>query len=172
MRKSLVVGINNYRTCPLSGCINDANEISKLFERHSGGKKNFDVKLIQDIVTKGELRSKIKELFKGSNEIELFYFSGHGYINVKRNNISYNMSLPVWRAIFLPCLKKPYSADFSAMHCFLPAMRKRAEAVNHLSALFARNLKTSKRTSYGKEVGGCFSALKSIRFHLPENETI
>lgn len=69
MRKALVVGIN------------DANEISKLFERHSGGKKNFDVKLIQDIVTKGELRSKIKELFKGSNEIELFYFSGHGYIN-------------------------------------------------------------------------------------------
>ena len=35
--------------------------------------------------------------------------------NVKRNNISYNMSLPVWRAIFLPCSKKPYSAGFAAM---------------------------------------------------------
>lgn len=34
---------------------------------------------------------------------------------VKRNNISYNMSLPVWRAIFLPCSKKPYSAGFAAM---------------------------------------------------------
>lgn len=34
---------------------------------------------------------------------------------VKRNNISYNMSLPVWRAIFLPCPKKPYSAGFAAM---------------------------------------------------------
>lgn len=34
---------------------------------------------------------------------------------VKRNNISYNMSLPVWRAIFLPCPKKPYSASFAAM---------------------------------------------------------
>lgn len=36
-------------------------------------------------------------------------------ICVKRNNISYNMSLPVWRAIFLPCSKKPYSAGFAAM---------------------------------------------------------
>lgn len=35
--------------------------------------------------------------------------------NVKRNNISYNMSLPVWRAIFLPYPKKPYSAGFAAM---------------------------------------------------------
>ena len=35
---------------------------------------------------------------------------------VKRNNILYNMSLPVWRAIFLPCLKMPYSAGFSVMH--------------------------------------------------------
>ena len=37
------------------------------------------------------------------------------YSFVKRNNISYNMSLPVWRAIFLPCPKKPYSAGFAAM---------------------------------------------------------
>lgn len=35
--------------------------------------------------------------------------------DVKRNNISYNMSLPVWRAIFLHCPKKPYSAGFAAM---------------------------------------------------------
>lgn len=34
---------------------------------------------------------------------------------VKRNNISYNMSLPIWRAIFLPCPKKPYSAGFAVM---------------------------------------------------------
>lgn len=36
-------------------------------------------------------------------------------VDVKRNNISYNMSLPVWRAIFLPCPKKPDSAGFAAM---------------------------------------------------------
>ena len=36
-------------------------------------------------------------------------------LDVKRNNISYNISLPVWRAIFLPCPKKPYSAGFAAM---------------------------------------------------------
>ena len=36
--------------------------------------------------------------------------------DVKRNNILYNMSLPVWRAIFLPYSKKPYSAGFAAIH--------------------------------------------------------
>lgn len=81
MRKALVVGINQYGACPLNGCINDANEISKLLDRHSNGEKNFDVKLILDISSKSKLRNKIKELFKGNNEIELFYFSGHGYIN-------------------------------------------------------------------------------------------
>lgn len=81
MRKALLIGINNYKNCPLKGCINDAIETSSLLERHSDGKKNFDVQLVRDIATKGEVRSKIKELFKGGNEIELFYFSGHGYIN-------------------------------------------------------------------------------------------
>lgn len=81
MRKALIVGINNYEKCPLSGCINDADEISKMLERHSDDKKNFDVLVNHDIATKGELRSKIKELFTGNNEIELFYFSGHGYLN-------------------------------------------------------------------------------------------
>ena len=34
---------------------------------------------------------------------------------VKRNNILYNMSLPAWRAIFLPYSKKPYFAGFAAI---------------------------------------------------------
>lgn len=54
-------------------------------------------------------------------EARLLVIGGKGFMpieggeHVKRNNISYNMSLPIWRAIFLPCPKKPYSAGFAAM---------------------------------------------------------
>ena len=39
--------------------------------------------------------------------------------NVKRDNISYNISLPVRRAIFLQVLKKPYFLGLSAHFPFL-----------------------------------------------------
>lgn len=42
-----------------------------------------------------------------------------GVDGVKRDNISYNISLPVRRAIFLQVLKKPYFAGFSAHSSFL-----------------------------------------------------
>lgn len=52
-----------------------------------------------------------------------------GYIensafDVKRDNISYNISLPVRRAIFLQVLKNPYSAGFPAYFPFLSCRSK------------------------------------------------
>ena len=78
MRKALVVGINKYRTAPLHGCINDAVEVAKLLERHENGSPNFDIIMEKDIPTKSELKTRIKELFKGNCDIALLYFSGHG----------------------------------------------------------------------------------------------
>lgn len=78
MRKALVVGINDYKGSSLTGCVNDAIEVTKLLERHSNGNKNFDIDCEHNL-TKGELLSKIKALFRGGNNIELFYFSGHGF---------------------------------------------------------------------------------------------
>ena len=34
MRKALVVGINDYPSASLKGCINDANYVTLLFERN------------------------------------------------------------------------------------------------------------------------------------------
>ena len=81
MRKALVVGINSYPKNPLSGCINDANDITNILERHENGEKNFSVKKKLDVPTKGELRSLIFDCFSGNADIALFYFSGHGYID-------------------------------------------------------------------------------------------
>lgn len=81
MRKALVVGINDYATCPLRGCINDAEQVSKLLERNYDGSLNFEVKLIKDVKSKGTLLGKIRELFNDENDVALFYYSGHGYVN-------------------------------------------------------------------------------------------
>jgi len=81
MRKALVVGIDNYPGTPLHGCINDASSFATIIETNGDGSPNFSVKLETTITTKAELKSLIVELFEGSNDIALLYFSGHGTIN-------------------------------------------------------------------------------------------
>lgn len=81
MRKALVVGINNYPNAELYGCINDAAAFGNTLETNGDGSPNFDVRLITDVQTKGELKGHIKELFAGVCETALFYFSGHGFFD-------------------------------------------------------------------------------------------
>lgn len=78
MRKALVVGINNYPFSPLNGCINDASEIAQSLRRNGDGSPNFDVKQLDNVMKKSELKKAIEELFSSQTEISLFYFSGHG----------------------------------------------------------------------------------------------
>src|SRR5690242_16206262 len=88
MRKALVVGINFYEHGPaLFGCVNDANGVKNILERHSNGTVNFAVKLLTgsgpgESVTRSELREQAQALFAGDDEVALFYFSGHGHIEV------------------------------------------------------------------------------------------
>ena len=81
MKKALVVGINNYPSSPLCGCINDASGIATILETHGDGSPNFDVRLESDVPTKSELKTMIVELFSGNSDTVLFYFSGHGFFN-------------------------------------------------------------------------------------------
>lgn len=81
MRKALVVGINNYPSSPLKGCINDASAFASIIEADGDGSPNFDVKLMTDVQTKNKLKGLIIDLFKGDSDTSLFYFSGHGFID-------------------------------------------------------------------------------------------
>ncbi|MFA9422393.1 MAG: caspase domain-containing protein [Sedimentibacter sp.] len=81
MRKALVVGINNYPSSLLYGCINDASEFAKIIETNGDDSPNFDVRLIKDVQTKSELKGLILDLFSGDSDTALLYFSGHGYID-------------------------------------------------------------------------------------------
>lgn len=81
MRRALLVGINHYHWAPLTGCINDVNNMAQALEEHHDSTPNFHVKkLTSDRVhiTKGQLFRCIKELFDKPAEIALMYFSGHG----------------------------------------------------------------------------------------------
>lgn len=81
MKKALVVGINSYPASPLQGCINDASGLAAIIETHGDGSPNFDVRLETDVQTKSDLKTMISELFSGSSDTVLLYFSGHGYLN-------------------------------------------------------------------------------------------
>lgn len=85
MRKALVVGIDHYPECPLEGCINDAVQMQTVLERNNDGSPNFSVvsltsTLNENNITRVSLKQEIEKLFKGSPDIALLFFSGHGII--------------------------------------------------------------------------------------------
>ena len=81
MKKALIVGINRYSQCPLQGCCNDADGVAKVLETNGDGSPNFSIKLKKDIDKKGDLRKLIEESFSNDEDIALFYYPGHGYID-------------------------------------------------------------------------------------------
>ena len=82
MKRALIVGINDYPSAPLRGCINDASGLNSILETHGDGSPNFACRLETNIKTKSDLKGLIVDLFKvNSVDTALFYFSGHGYIN-------------------------------------------------------------------------------------------
>lgn len=86
MRKALVVGIDYYAHFNgLYGCVRDAHSVSNVLERNSNGDVNFAVELVTATnagtsVSRGSLKDRVIELFKGKSEIALLYFAGHGHI--------------------------------------------------------------------------------------------
>lgn len=85
-RKALIVGIDHYKHAdPLYGCVNDAHSVKSTLDRHADGTRNFATKLLAGTgeaspINRRELRKAAEELFSGEDDIALFYFAGHGYI--------------------------------------------------------------------------------------------
>lgn len=87
-RRALIVGINNYRDsgADLDGAVADAQAMAERIARHSDESPNYDcedhvhlAKVEDDsIITRGNLRDWIHELFENFKGDALFYFSGHG----------------------------------------------------------------------------------------------
>ena len=83
MKKALIVGINNYPSSPLSGCVNDANSLGAILESNGDGSPNFGVRMLtcpSTDISRPVLREAIEQLFSGDSDMAFLYFSGHGYI--------------------------------------------------------------------------------------------
>ncbi len=84
MRRALVVGIDEYSHSPLRGCVNDANDMSRLLKTHEDGSPNFDCQSLTSPpfdINRDILRGKIDDLFRDESDVALLYFSGHGFAN-------------------------------------------------------------------------------------------
>jgi serine/threonine protein kinase/uncharacterized caspase-like protein len=76
-RIALIVGIDNYPSQPLRVCTHDAIEMAAAMSMPEYG---FSVTtLLNADCTRKNLRQKLEALFRGSAEVFLFYFSGHGW---------------------------------------------------------------------------------------------
>ncbi len=83
MKKSLIVGIDDYPHSPLTGCVNDANSIATILEKNADGSPNLSNKLLLSVnekITRSVLRKSIEQLFNGPSELAFFYFAGHGFL--------------------------------------------------------------------------------------------
>jgi Caspase domain len=83
MKKALVIGIDDYPTNPLAGCVNDAKAIGSILARNGDGSPNFSVLLLTSDklpITSALLESSISDLFKGDADTALLFFAGHGII--------------------------------------------------------------------------------------------
>ena len=88
MKKALVIGIDDYPTNPLAGCVNDAKGIGSILARNGDGSPNFSVLLLTSDklpITSALLESSISELFNGDADTALLFFAGHGIINPTTN---------------------------------------------------------------------------------------
>lgn len=88
MKKALVVGIDDYPTSPLSGCVNDAIEVGSKLETNGDGSPNFGVVSItsnNESVTSARVMNALDDLFSGDAKTVVFYFAGHGVIDPATN---------------------------------------------------------------------------------------
>ena len=103
MKKALVVGIDHYDSPnTLSGCVNDAIEVSTVIGVNEDESRNFDVRNMissENDITSQSLDNALKELFSGEAETALFYFAGHGIIDSMTNEgylVTQDGSKPNW----------------------------------------------------------------------------
>jgi hypothetical protein len=84
MRRALIIGIDNYPSCPLNGCVNDALRISKVLSRHHDGLLNFQCEQLispPQTISRPVIRQALSKLFGAPADVAFFHYSGHGCLN-------------------------------------------------------------------------------------------
>jgi len=88
MRRALCVGIDEYRSGPLQGCVSDAERMVAVLQTNHDWSPNFDCWTLTapmdgglNLITRAVLREAIERLFRDQADVALLHFSGHGTVN-------------------------------------------------------------------------------------------
>ncbi len=86
IKRALCIGINDYPTSPLRGCVPDAKRMFRLLSQNGDSTTNFDCKLLTtesgNQVSLAAMKLAIENLFTTYADSAVLYFSGHGTKNV------------------------------------------------------------------------------------------
>lgn len=80
-KRALLVGINQYRSAPLKGCVNDALMVGNILIDHYGFRPGNDMRLLVDQrATKQGILDRLEWLVDGARagDVLVFHYSGHG----------------------------------------------------------------------------------------------
>lgn len=116
MKKALVIGIDDYPSSPLNGCVNDAVSVGNTLETNGDGSPNFSVRLLtsnQINITSEVLNDEVAALFSDDADTVLLFFAGHGIINQDTNAgylVSQNGSRGAWGMSLAEILGKANTA--------------------------------------------------------------
>lgn len=78
-KRAIVVGVNDYRRDPLSGCVSDAESIAEVLTLENF---DFDVALVTDAdATRNGILRRLRPAAAATGSILPFYFAGHGVVD-------------------------------------------------------------------------------------------
>lgn len=84
MKRALLIGIDEYPSNPLNGCVNDAKKIGEVLSRNEDGSPNFDCRYLlssEAATNLAAITQTINTLFATPADVAVLYYSGHGAIS-------------------------------------------------------------------------------------------
>jgi hypothetical protein len=172
MRKALLVGIDDYPSSPLAGCVNDATRVHDLLCRHHEGSPNFGCRKLvssETVITRPVLREAIVELFSGDPDIALLFFAGHGTVNnlggylVTPDAKKYDEGVPMTDVLTLANKSEAHERIIILDCCHSGALGQ-LPAIDNNTAILHQGvsvLSACRETEYAMEAngGGLFTSL-------------
>lgn len=67
-RKALVVGIDEYASTPLYGCVADAKAVAEVLAKNGDGSPNFEIRFAMNVESPHVLRQMVDDCFSGTRD--------------------------------------------------------------------------------------------------------
>lgn len=169
MRRALCVGIDEYPTAPLQGCVSDATRVAAVLKRNQDGSPNFDCHVLtapigggNKAVTRPILRENLHLLFRDAADVALLHFSGHGTVNnldgylVTQDAARYDEGVPMADVLKL-ANDSPAAEIVILLDCCFSGALGNPPAIDNTKALLREGvsiLTASRGDQVSVEVGG------------------